>query len=228
LRKISTEAKAYPNKILTPNEAVTQINNLPRPDRNDPAAITSYNQRAADIANAALMYAEPPTRADFKGLSPQAANFEYQQARAAYDSQIGQLTKAADSRNSSTAPPITSAEANTSADDIIARHGGRDNLDADAVGRDLADIAKKNPNDAAAIGQSIFQKINGTTKEDNVSQAFVKGLSDAELRRVAQDPSGKAFLQSAQDHMLSGNVHSEEVQAAGRIDKAITGLILKA
>lgn len=224
LRKISTEAKAYPARILTPSEALTEIGNLPRPDRNDPAAISAYNQRRADIANAALMYAEPPTRADFDGLPPQLANFEYREAKANYDSQIGQLREAAASENTATPPPITDAEANRAADDLIARHGGRNRLDAEAAGRELAELAQKNPNDAAVIGQRIFDKIGGTNKQDNLSQAFVESLSDAELRTIGQDPDGRQFLERAKNHMLSGSVHSEEIRAAGKIDKALTGL----
>jgi hypothetical protein len=223
LKKISAEARAYPDRILTPSEALNEINSLPRPDRNNPDAIRAYNRRRAEIANAALMYAEPPKREDFNGLPPSLAAHEYREAKAAYDSQISQLRDAASADNTTTPPPITDAEANQAADGIINRHGGRDNLDAEAAGRELAEIARRNPNDAAIIGQKIFKKIEGTSKQDNVSQSFVNSLSDEELRRVAQDPDGRLFLEKAKNHMLSGNVHSDEVKAAGRIDKAITG-----
>jgi len=119
--------------------------------------------------------------------------------------------------------PFTQAEAQREAEDIINRHGGHSHPDAEAIGRELAEVARQNPANAALVGQQILDQISATDKEDNVSQAFVETLSVEELREVGQSAGGEEFLERVREHMLSGSVHSPEVEAAGKVDRALTG-----
>lgn len=225
LKKVSIDAEKYPDKILTPGEAVTEINHLPRPDRSNPQAIRNYNDQRAAIADSALMYSEPPTREDFKDLNGATANYEYQQAKSYYDSAVSQLTEASNAKYSTTPPPMTDAEADQTAQDLIAKNGGATNEDqAFAVGRDVAAIAKTSPEDAAAIMAKIQDRLNGTTYGDNVASGFVDNLSVEELREVSQTSGGEAILKDLQHRLTTGDVHDGEYAEAAKIDEAMTGL----
>ena len=126
---------------------------------------------------------------------------------------------------SQTAPTITEDEARQRADEIIAANGGKDNLDTEGVGRDLAEIARQNPADAWAIahemlGDEIDQNDGGKIKEDDkdeIAQTFTENLSDTEIAGLARDENGRAMLDRMQHHLLSGNVHGDEVDTANRI-----------
>lgn len=225
LKKISADAQAYPDKILTPGEAVIEINNLPRPDRNDPKAIQEYNNKRAAIADSALMYAEPPTRDDFKGLNGATASYEYRQALSDYNNYVGQLQEASNSRYSSTPPPMTDAEADKAAQDLINKNGGATNEDkAYAVGRDVAELAKTDPEAAALVMKKVQEKLDGTDKGDNVASGFVNNLSVEQLREVSQANGGETVLTDLQNRLRSGSVHDNEYSEAAKIDEAITGL----
>jgi len=225
LKKISADAQAYPDKILTPGEAVIEINNLPRPDRNDPKAIQEYNSKRAAIADSALMYAKPPTLDDFKGLNGATASYEYRQALSDYNNYVGQLREASNSRYSSAPPPMTDAEADKAAQDLINKNGGATNEDqAYAVGRDVAELAKTDPEAAALVMKKVQEKLNGTDKGDNVASGFVNNLSVEELREVSQANGGETVLKDLQNRLLSGSVHDNEYSEATKIDEAVTGL----
>ena len=128
-------------------------------------------------------------------------------------------------------PKITLAEANSRADEIIAKNGGKDNLNTDNVGRDLADIARQNPADARAIteamlGDKIDQDGKGKVKEndkDEIAQSFAQSLSDSELKTVGQNADGKALLERFKTHLLSGSVHDDERADALRLETAAKG-----
>lgn len=85
---------------LTPSEALDEINKVPTPPLNDPAAIQKYNQQRADIADSALATAKPPTRADFNGLPPQVANMEYRDSLNYYNGSVQKLKEVSAARNS--------------------------------------------------------------------------------------------------------------------------------
>ncbi|HVE55805.1 MAG TPA: hypothetical protein VNB22_03190 [Pyrinomonadaceae bacterium] len=128
-----------------------------------------------------------------------------------------------------TTPTITPQEAQTRADEIIKNNGGKDNLNTEGVGRDLAAIAKTNPADArtiteAMLGDSIDQDGKGKIKEedkDEIAQSFTNNLNDTELDTVARDENGRALLERMQRHLLSGSVHSDETATAERIQAAV-------
>ncbi len=126
-------------------------------------------------------------------------------------------------------PIITPQEAATRADEIIRSHGGKDNLDTEGVGRDLAAIAKTNPSEAWAVthtmlGDSIDEDDKGKVKEhdkDEIAQSFANNLNDSELDSLARDENGRAMLERMQRHLLSGSVHGDEIETAERIQSSI-------
>ncbi|HEY8561478.1 MAG TPA: hypothetical protein VIL74_13970 [Pyrinomonadaceae bacterium] len=126
-------------------------------------------------------------------------------------------------------PTITTTEAARRADEIIRDNGGKDDLDTEGVGRDLAEIARANPADARAVaeamlGDSIDQDDQGKIKEedkDEIAQSFTNNLSDSDLDRAARDESGRAMLERMQRHLIAGSVHSDETETAERIQGAI-------
>jgi hypothetical protein len=128
-----------------------------------------------------------------------------------------------------TAPTITPQEAETRADEIIRRHGGKDNLDTEGVGRELAAIAKTNPAEAwavthAMLGDSIDQDEKGKVREndkDEIAQSLTNNLNDSEIDALAGDENGRALLERMQRHLLAGSVHGDETATAERIQTAV-------
>ena len=128
-----------------------------------------------------------------------------------------------------TTPTITPQEAETRADEIIRNNGGRDNLDTEGVGRELAAIAKTNPAEARAVteamlGDSIDEDDKGKVREedkDEIAQSFTNNLDDAQIDAVARDADGRALLERMQRHLLAGSVHTDEIETAGRLGQAI-------
>lgn len=122
-------------------------------------------------------------------------------------------------------PTITPQEAQQKADEIINNNGGRDNLNTDGVGRDLADIARQNPADAWAItqamlGDKIDEDDKGKIKEndkDEIAQQFTEALQDSEIATLSRDENGRNLLDRMQHHLLSGSVHGDERNTADRI-----------
>lgn len=216
LKKVSDEATRNPNRIITPSEAQTEIDNLPRPDRSDPQSVLVYNNKRAQIASDALLYAAPPKQEDYKG-----DRSEYLAAKTAYDKTIKRLTDDSYAQGSKTPPPLTEAEANTAADGYIKNHNGVKNEDdAYAVGKDVAELAKKDPIAAAAIMKKIQEKLNNTDYGDNVASGYVDNSSDADLQKLAGVDGGKAVLADLSNRLTTGSVHDSELNQARRITKA--------
>lgn len=127
--------------------------------------------------------------------------------------------------------PLTQAQAEQRADEIIAANGGKDILDTEGVGRDLANLARQNPADAwtvtqAMLGTEIDQDGNGKIEEndkDEIAQSFADNLSDDELETIGQNSGGKAMLERFQTHLLSGSVHDDERAIAVRLETAAKG-----
>lgn len=227
LRTISAEAKTYPDRILTPSEAVAEINDLPRPDRENPQAIEDYNKKRANIADAALLYAKPPTRDDFKGLPPRLVEVEYRDALSSYNSDASQLREASQARHSGAPPTLTDAEANQAADDLISARGGASDVsndEAHGIGRDLADLARTDPEAAVAVMNKVQEKLNGTEKGDNVADGFVASSSVDELREISRLTGGAPMLEDLQNRLTTGDVHENERADSDKIQEAITGL----
>ncbi|MGI8554866.1 MAG: hypothetical protein ACR2LT_00700 [Pyrinomonadaceae bacterium] len=126
-------------------------------------------------------------------------------------------------------PKITPAGAQSKADEIIAKNGGKDNLNTDNVGRDLANIAHQNPADAwavtqAMLGDGIDQDGKGKIKEndkDEIAQSFTESLKDSEITTLAQDENGRNLLDRMEHHLLSGSVHGDERDTADRIQNEL-------
>ena len=129
------------------------------------------------------------------------------------------------------APALTQTQARRRADEIIAGNGGKDNLDTEGVGRDLANLARGNPSDAWAVTQEILgaeidQDGSGKVEEndkDEIAQSFADNLSDDELNTIGQNSGGKAMLERLQTHLLSGSVHDDERDTALRLETAAKG-----
>lgn len=129
----------------------------------------------------------------------------------------------------SATPTITQQEAEQRADEIIQNNGGKENLNTDGVGNDLAEIARQNPADAwmvaqAMLGDEIDQDGKGKVEEndkDEIAQSFAESLSDTELVNVAKDENGIKLLERMQTHLLSGRVHSDEIQTAEKISNSL-------
>lgn len=223
LKKISADAAKYPDKILTPYEATQEINALPRPDRSNPQSVAEYNNKRAEIADAALLYAKPPTREDFKSLPGATGNYEYQDALRSYNSTVAQLKKDSSAGGTTALPAMTDAEVNQAADEYIQNHNGvRNEDDAYAVGKDVAALAKTDPEGAAAVMAKIQGKLNGTTYGDNVASGFVDNSSVEDLREFS-NKGGEAVLRDLQKRLTTGDVHDGEYQQSEKINEAITG-----
>ncbi|HYP51129.1 MAG TPA: hypothetical protein VEQ34_09325, partial [Pyrinomonadaceae bacterium] len=129
------------------------------------------------------------------------------------------------------AQSLSQTQARQRADEIIANNGGKDNLDTEGVGRDLANLARQNPADAWAVTQEILgaeidQDGRGKVEEndkDEIAQSFAGNLSDAELNAVGQNASGRAMLERFGTHLQSGSVHDDERATALRLETAAKG-----
>ena len=220
LKKVSADATRNPAAIISLSKARQEIDSLPRPDRSDPQAILNYNNQRAQIADDALVCAAPPKRADFNG-----SQTEFQQARAEYNQAVKQLKSDSYAAGLTTPPPINDAESGQAADKYIAAHNGVKNEDDGyGVGKDLAELAKNNPSDAAAIIKQVQTKLNGTAFGDNVVSGLVDSSSDADLQRIATTPGGIELLKDLQHHLLSGDVHDNETDQAKRLADTLTPL----
>ncbi|HEX8368799.1 MAG TPA: hypothetical protein VF604_09670 [Pyrinomonadaceae bacterium] len=128
-------------------------------------------------------------------------------------------------------PTLTQTQARRRADEIIANNGGKDNLNTEGAGLDLANLARQNPADAWAVAQEILgaeidQDGRGKIQEndkDEIAQSFADNLSDDELNAVGQSAGGRAMLERLQTHLLSGSVHDDERDTALRLETAAKG-----
>lgn len=115
-------------------------------------------------------------------------------------------------------------EIDKQADELIKKHTDdgffSDSLKTDDLGRELAEIAKTEPERAAALNDNILDKISNGDK-DEVAQSFVEALSPSELREFAANERGKESLEQLKGHLLTGSVHGDERATATRIDNAI-------
>jgi hypothetical protein len=120
------------------------------------------------------------------------------------------------------APTITQDEAKQKADDIIKRNGGKDNLNTDNAGRELAEIAKQNPADARAITHEIYQndKIKDEDR-DEIAQSTARALNDTELSQLASSKDGQAMLKEIETNLLQRPVHEDESADANRVRAAL-------
>ena len=59
----------------SPTRALEAINELPKPNPSDRAAVTEYKTQRAEIADYAINNSTPPKREDFSGLRPQSCRY---------------------------------------------------------------------------------------------------------------------------------------------------------
>ena len=121
-----------------------------------------------------------------------------------------------------TTPTITQQEARARAERIIENNGGRDNLNTDNVGRELADIARQNPADAELITAEIYKddRIKDGDR-DEVAQSFTQALSDTDLEQLAGTREGQRLLKEIETNLHQYPVHGDEAADANRIRLAL-------
>lgn len=121
-----------------------------------------------------------------------------------------------------TTPTITPQDAETRANEIIESNGGKDDLNTDAAGQQLAEIAKDNPADAQLIAQEIYSDDRIKDEDrDEIAQSFVQNLNDAELAEVANSAEGRGLLKIAEDNLNQRPVHPDEAADANRVRLAL-------
>lgn len=126
--------------------------------------------------------------------------------------------------------PIDPADVEEEANQMIEDNGGRENLNTQALGEDLAEIARTDPARAWAIMQVILgDKVDtdgkGIVKDhdkDQIVSSMINSLSDSgDLADLAATPEGRAMLQRAQQHMYAGNSSDDEKAIADEIQRAL-------
>jgi hypothetical protein len=126
------------------------------------------------------------------------------------------------SDTASTAPVPAKPDPSQQANQILLQHGNAGNNDqAYAVGKDIADIAKTDPAQAAAVMKNVQDRLRQTDKGDNVASGFVDNLDDNQLQNVARAPGASDVLRTLQTNLTTGNVHEKERNQAARIQKAL-------
>lgn len=122
------------------------------------------------------------------------------------------------------APSTTTVDPVKKADELINAQGGNGKLNEDKayeIGKQIAELAKTDPEGAAATMKEVQNRLNDTSYGDNAASGFVNNLSDAELDTVARANGGVEMLKNLQDHLLSGRVHQNEEEQAQKIGKAV-------
>ncbi len=165
LKKYSGEAARNPNKIISPYEAQQQVSNLPPPDRTNPNSIKDYNNKRAQIADDALLYAKPPKIEDFRkgGLNGRTAEYEYQEAKQSYDSTVKDLKCiSAQAGSTSLLSSQADAAAKTSAENVskyIDDHqfGNLEDVNQ-KIASEVSDLKAKYGDEAAAKMMSELYK----------------------------------------------------------------------
>lgn len=121
-------------------------------------------------------------------------------------------------------PAVDYFEIDRRADELIKKHTDDgiiwDSLNTDNLGRELADIAKTEPDTAAALTDNILDKIDGGDK-DEIAQSFVESLSPEELREFAATDRGRELLGTLRHHLDEGATWDDEEATMRRIDTAI-------
>lgn len=215
LKAYSDEATRNPNKILSPYEAQQKIDRLPPPDRSNPDSIRDYNDKRAQIANDALLYAKPPTIEDFRsaGLNGRTAEYEYEQAKQYYDSSVKKLKEySAQAGSTSLLTPEAESAATAKADelsDYINDNRFEDEKIGKKIASEIENLKAQYGDEAAAKMMSELYKknedlFNVLTHVDHLSdgekQSIGKALGDGYGYLSAEDKA--KFAESAALHTL--------------------------
>jgi hypothetical protein len=193
---------------LSPAEAKKQMDEVPRPD--------PIHFAHADTAEA---------KAAFKKYNDQRAAIAEKAAPGASGPEAEAINAAKGLKGSEQPPKMTEAEAQKAADVLMTDYNDPSKKDkqdiAKDIGKQLADLAKTSPENAALIGKNVIDDLRETKEPDNVMQLFVEDCSDETLKKMASTESGRDFLKSGHYHLLKGNVSSDERTVAKRIDNAL-------
>lgn len=123
------------------------------------------------------------------------------------------------------AAPIDYFEVDKQADELIKKYTEdgflwTEPLNTDGLGKELSDIAKTDPDRAAALTDNILDKIDGGDK-DELAQSFTESLSPSELREFAKTDRGKELLGKLRQHLEDGVTWDDEDATIDRIDTAV-------
>jgi LysM domain len=116
---------------------------------------------------------------------------------------------------------------NDRAGTLIDRHTYGLDLKEDALGKELADMAKKDPAAGAKQADAVLNKL-GSGDRDDVSEAMTKNMSHADLKKLAGTPEGKALMDRMHGEMKSGWTTEGEHTQMARLESAKTAVNLEA
>lgn len=115
--------------------------------------------------------------------------------------------------------PTTESPAST-AQQLIDRNTSWGALDEEAIGAELAGMAKEDPARAAKALDSAIDQV-GSFDKDDISVAFCEGMSNDALEKLALAPGGAAVLEKMRQEMASGWTGDDESAQIARIDSAL-------
>lgn len=123
-------------------------------------------------------------------------------------------------RNLPTVQPIDPA---AKVRELFAKYGSPGSLSNDEaleMGRETAGLFY-DQSGAITASNLVLDLLEWTTKSDNFSRGVVENLTDDQLFAIGRTPEGAQFLQRMYDHLMSGSVHTEEIDDADRLYRAI-------
>lgn len=133
--------------------------------------------------------------------------------RAALD---GSLVK--NDQATAAAPQGTDAE--QAAEALKKKHTTWKGLDEEALGKELAQMAEKNPAAAAATVRAVMNKLDDGDKDD-VAQAFANSISKDKARELAMTPDGREAMKTMAKELRSGWDTDDERMQAFKLDTAL-------
>jgi len=90
-------------------------------------------------------------------------------------------------------------------------------LDEEGLGKNLAEIALKNPYESFPHILALLDLLGDTLNDDDVAFYFVKSLGDKDIDSLAQTADGRRILYHMKLALLSGSVFANEKAQADRI-----------
>lgn len=233
LNQIAEEAERNPDRIITPSEALQEIGELPYPAADDAETVREFNERRAQIADDALMFAEPPNLSDYENLPPSTANYEYQNALDLYNSQIAELEDISAQGNRSAMPIVDNEEAQRIADSVeTAYQNALTNCEDPtlAASHQLEELTRNlTPEETALVlqyAQPMIDRIaadlgiraesdDGSYGDDRRFDEIISNLA-AVTNKAALAPNGEEIVNAVAASLVA-NIDPEEI---GRFDEA--------
>ena len=109
---------------------------------------------------------------------------------------------------------------------LVNRHTHGLNLDEDGLGRELSQMATRDPAASRATIEATMNRLDSTDRDD-VAEGFTSNLSHQQLRQLQGTPDGRAILDRMSNEMRSGYTADSEQQQINRIATARTAVNLE-